>query len=68
MAGVEQSLVRMKTDYLDLVQFHRSLTRRQFDEHQLAPRRPDNSQAEIGDLHGRQLNRVIGESGNWLIG
>jgi aryl-alcohol dehydrogenase-like predicted oxidoreductase len=32
-AGVEQSLRRMKTDYLDLVQFHRSLTRRQFDEH-----------------------------------
>jgi aryl-alcohol dehydrogenase-like predicted oxidoreductase len=32
-SGVEQSLRRMKTDYLDLVQFHRSLTRRQFDEH-----------------------------------
>jgi aryl-alcohol dehydrogenase-like predicted oxidoreductase len=32
-AGVEQSLRRMKTDYLDLVQFHRSLTRRQFEEH-----------------------------------
>lgn len=32
-AGVEQSLRRMKTDYLDLVQFHRSLTRYQFDEH-----------------------------------
>jgi aryl-alcohol dehydrogenase-like predicted oxidoreductase len=32
-AGVEQSLRRMKTDYLDLVQFHRSLTRRQFHEH-----------------------------------
>ncbi|MBV8054665.1 MAG: aldo/keto reductase [Deltaproteobacteria bacterium] len=31
-AGVEQSLRRMKTDYLDLVQFHRSLTRRQFEE------------------------------------
>src|SRR5215475_14950321 len=26
-AGVERSLRRMKTDYLDLVQFHRSLTR-----------------------------------------
>jgi aryl-alcohol dehydrogenase-like predicted oxidoreductase len=32
-AGVDQSLRRMKTDYLDLVQFHRSLTRRQFEEH-----------------------------------
>src|SRR5271155_4543239 len=32
-AGVEQSLRRMKTDYLDLVQFHRSLTRQQFEEH-----------------------------------
>jgi aryl-alcohol dehydrogenase-like predicted oxidoreductase len=32
-AGVEQSLRRMKTDYLDLVQFHRSLTRHQFEEH-----------------------------------
>jgi aryl-alcohol dehydrogenase-like predicted oxidoreductase len=32
-AGVEQSLRRMKTDYLDLVQFHRSLTREQFQEH-----------------------------------
>src|SRR6516225_11662109 len=31
-AGVEQSLRRMKTDYLDLVQFHRSLTRNQFEE------------------------------------
>src|SRR2546426_12337734 len=29
-AGVEQSLRRMRTDYLDLVQFHRSLTRREF--------------------------------------
>lgn len=32
-AGVEQSLRRMKTDYLDLVQFHRSLTRHQFEQH-----------------------------------
>src|SRR5688500_7665740 len=30
-AGVEQSLRRMKTDYLDLVQFHRSLTRREYE-------------------------------------
>ncbi len=32
-AGVERSLRRMKTEYLDLVQFHRSLTRREFAEH-----------------------------------
>ncbi len=32
-AGVEQSLRRMKTDYLELVQFHRSLTRGEFEEH-----------------------------------
>src|SRR4029453_15217478 len=32
-AGVERSLRRMKTEYLDLVQFHRSLTRREFEEH-----------------------------------
>ena len=32
-AGVEQSLLRMKTDYLDLVQFHRSLTRHELEEH-----------------------------------
>ena len=31
--GVEASLRRMKTDYLDVVQFHRSLTRQEFEEH-----------------------------------
>src|SRR6185295_3057966 len=30
--GVEHSLRLMKTDHLDLVQFHRSLTREQFSE------------------------------------
>lgn len=32
-AGVERSLKLMKTDHLDLVQFHRSLTKREFEEH-----------------------------------
>ena len=32
-AGVEHSLRLMRTDYLDLVQFHRSLTRAEFAEH-----------------------------------
>jgi aryl-alcohol dehydrogenase-like predicted oxidoreductase len=32
-AGVENSLRLMKTDYLDVVQFHRSITRREFEEH-----------------------------------
>jgi aryl-alcohol dehydrogenase-like predicted oxidoreductase len=32
-AGMEQSLRRMKTDYLDLVQFHRSLTQQELEEH-----------------------------------
>jgi aryl-alcohol dehydrogenase-like predicted oxidoreductase len=31
--GVDESLRRMKTDYLDLVQFHQSLTRREFEIH-----------------------------------
>jgi aryl-alcohol dehydrogenase-like predicted oxidoreductase len=32
-AGVEHSLRLLKTDHLDLVQFHRSLTKREFEEH-----------------------------------
>ena len=32
-AGVENSLRLLKTDYLDLVQFHRSLTEAEFEEH-----------------------------------
>src|SRR5215467_7832934 len=32
-AGVEHSLRLMKTDYLDAVQFHRSITRHEFEEH-----------------------------------
>jgi aryl-alcohol dehydrogenase-like predicted oxidoreductase len=33
LAGVEQSLRRMKTDYLDVVQFHASPSRRTLEEH-----------------------------------
>src|SRR5260370_10482471 len=33
VAGVEQSLTRMKTDYLDVVQFHASPSRRTLEEH-----------------------------------
>ena len=33
VAGVEQSLVRMKTDYLDVVQFHSSPSRQILEEH-----------------------------------
>jgi aryl-alcohol dehydrogenase-like predicted oxidoreductase len=32
IAGVEQSLTRMKTDYLDVVQFHQSPSRQSLDE------------------------------------
>ncbi len=54
-AGVEQSLRRMRTDYLDLVQFHRSLTRREFEEH-----------GALGELQRMQQEgkvRCIGVSG-----
>ena len=33
MAGIEQSLTRMKTDYLDVVQFHASPSRQTLEEH-----------------------------------
>ena len=33
VAGVEQSLTRMKTDYLDVVQFHASPSRQTLEEH-----------------------------------
>jgi aryl-alcohol dehydrogenase-like predicted oxidoreductase len=33
VAGVEQSLTRMKTDYLDVVQFHSSPSRQTLEEH-----------------------------------
>src|SRR5215216_353593 len=54
-AGVEQSLRRMRTDYLDLVQFHRSLTRREFEEH--------GALQELQDLQREGKVRFIGVSG-----
>jgi aryl-alcohol dehydrogenase-like predicted oxidoreductase len=54
-AGVEQSLRRMRTDYLDLVQFHRSLTQREFEEH--------GALAELQKMQGEGKVRFIGVSG-----
>ena len=54
-AGVEQSLRRMRTDYLDLVQFHRSLTRREFEEH--------GALQALQDLQREGKVRFIGISG-----
>ena len=54
-AGVEQSLGRMRTDYLDLVQFHRSLTRREFEEH--------GALAELQTMQREGKVRFIGVSG-----
>jgi aryl-alcohol dehydrogenase-like predicted oxidoreductase len=54
-AGVEQSLRLMKTDYLDLVQFHRSLTQQEFEEH--------GALAALQDMQREGKVRFIGVSG-----
>jgi aryl-alcohol dehydrogenase-like predicted oxidoreductase len=54
-AGVEQSLRRMKTDYLDLVQFHRSLTQREYEQ--------DGALQELIKLQQEGKVRFIGVSG-----
>lgn len=54
-AGVEQSLRRMKTDYLDLVQFHRSLTQREFEA--------EGALQTLLDLQREGKVRFIGVSG-----
>lgn len=54
-AGVEQSLRRMKTDYLDLVQFHRSLTREEYER--------DGALQELIALQRQGKVRFIGVSG-----
>src|SRR6202035_1105327 len=55
VAGVEQSLVRMKTDYLDVVQFHASPSRQTLEEHGA----PD----ALLDLREASKVRFIGMSG-----
>ncbi len=54
-AGVENSLRLMKTDQLDLVQFHRSLTRAEFEE--------QGALAELQTLQREGKVRFIGVSG-----
>jgi aryl-alcohol dehydrogenase-like predicted oxidoreductase len=54
-AGVEQSLVRMKTDYLDVVQFHLSPSRTVLEE--------NDSIAELRALQAEGKIRFIGMSG-----
>lgn len=54
-AGVEQSLRRMKTDHLDVVQFHASPSRQTLEE--------NDSVAELVDLKDEGKVRFIGMSG-----
>ncbi len=54
-AGVEQSLRRMKTDYLDLVQFHISPSREELEK--------DGGLAELQKLQAEGKVRYIGMSG-----
>lgn len=54
-AGVENSLRLLKTDYLDLVQFHRSLTEAEFKE--------QGALQELLKLRGEGKVRFVGVSG-----
>ena len=54
-AGVEQSLRRMRTDHLDIVQFHRSLTPREFEQ--------DGALGAALELRDEGKVRFIGVSG-----
>src|ERR1700722_6641033 len=54
-AGVEHSLRTMRTDHLDIVQFHRSLTRRELEE--------QGALAELQSLQQAGKVRFIGVSG-----
>ena len=51
--GVEQSLRRMKTDYLDLVQFHRSLTPDEFEADGALQEAAEAARRGQGALHRR---------------
>jgi len=53
--GVEHSLRTLKTDYLDVVQFHRSLGREEFDA--------EGALAELLTLRGEGKVRFVGVSG-----
>jgi aryl-alcohol dehydrogenase-like predicted oxidoreductase len=55
IAGVEQSLRRMKTDYIDLLQFHASPSRQQLEEH--------GAIETVQDLKRQGKIRFIGMSG-----
>src|SRR5579871_537770 len=55
IAGVEQSLRRLKTDYLDVVQFHMSPSRAQLEEH--------GGLEALQDLQAQGKVRFIGISG-----
>jgi len=54
-AGVESSLRRMKTDHVDLVQFHRSLTQQEYEE--------QGALQELMRLRDEGKARFIGVSG-----
>ncbi len=57
ISGVEQSLRRMKTDYLDIVQFHKSPTMQQLEEH--------GGLDALKELQAQGKVRHIGVSGNF---
>ena len=54
-AGVEQSLRRMKTDHLDVVQFHHNPSRATLEEH--------DAVGELDDLRAEGKVRFVGVSG-----
>jgi aryl-alcohol dehydrogenase-like predicted oxidoreductase len=55
LAGVEQSLARMRTDYLDVLQFHSSPSRRTLEEH--------GALETVQELKRARTIRFIGMSG-----
>jgi len=57
LAGVEQSLARMRTDHLDVVQFHASPSRRALEEH--------GALETVLELRRAGTIRSVGMSGTW---